>query len=151
VAIGLRGAVAAQPDLEARRGVAALRTEGEPALPTGVPMTGLDDGTWRWPATEGERQWHVGQGGRQREATGGAALLSPSCGVASSTTAQHLPGDAQSGRACVRRGEGGVGNAIASSDSAVRAGRLGLRGRKHLNGTAHVRARARGSHAETAH
>jgi hypothetical protein len=137
VAIGLRGAVA------------ALRTEGELTLPTGVPMTGLDDGTWRWPATEGERQWCVGQGGRQREATGGAALLSPSCGVASSTTAQHLPGDAQSGRACARRGEGGVGNAIASSDSAVGVGRLGLRGRKRLNGTAHVRAR--GSHAETAH
>jgi hypothetical protein len=47
VAIGLRGAVAAQPDLEARRGVAALRTEGEPALPMGLSMTGLDDGTWR--------------------------------------------------------------------------------------------------------
>jgi hypothetical protein len=51
VALALRGAVPARPDIEARRGEAALRTEGEPALPTGVPMTELDDGTWRRPAT----------------------------------------------------------------------------------------------------
>jgi hypothetical protein len=47
VALGLGGVVPARPDIEARRGAAALRTEGELALPTGVLMTELDVGTWR--------------------------------------------------------------------------------------------------------
>jgi hypothetical protein len=52
----------------------------------GVLMTKLDDDTWRRPATEGERQRRVGRSGQKREATGGTAPLSPSCGMVSSTT-----------------------------------------------------------------
>jgi hypothetical protein len=50
---GHGGAVAARPGAKAQRGVMALRDEGKPALPTGVPMSKLDGGTWRQPATEG--------------------------------------------------------------------------------------------------
>jgi hypothetical protein len=95
MALGLGGAVAAQLNLEARRGVAALRTEGEPALPTGVLMIELDDGTWRRSATGGERQWRVGRGGRQR----GAAL----------TKLRH--GELDDGSALTRRRRGRDGRA----------------------------------------
>jgi hypothetical protein len=53
--------VAARPDAEAQRGVMALRDEGKPALPTGVPMSKLDGGTWRQPATGGKMEQHVGE------------------------------------------------------------------------------------------
>jgi hypothetical protein len=141
MALGLGGAVAAQLNLEARRGVAALRTEGEPALPTGVLMIELDDSTWRRSATGGERQWRVGRGGRQR----GAALTKLRRGELNDGSALTRRRHGRDGRA---RGEGSVGSTAASSDSAVGAARLGPRGRKRLNGT--TRARARGSHAETA-
>jgi hypothetical protein len=67
-------------------------------------------------------------------------VLSPSCGMASSTMARHLPGDdaVRTGAYEARRGEGIVGSAAASSDSAVRAARLGPHVRKRLNGTAHA-------------
>jgi hypothetical protein len=86
----------------------------------------------------GERQWCVGRGGWQSEATGDAALLSPSCGMASSTMTRHLPGDGAVGTGTheARRGEGIIGSAAASLDSAVGAAQLRPHVRKRLNGMA---------------
>jgi hypothetical protein len=108
--------VAAQPDTEARQGAAALCTKGESALPTGVPMTKLNDCTWGRPATRGERQRRAGRGGWQREATSGATPLSPSYGVASSTTARRR--GASNNAAWI--------GADAASDMAVRTGVVGV-------------------------
>jgi hypothetical protein len=115
VALGLGGAAAARPDIEAQRGAPALRPEGEPALPTGVPMTELDNSTWGRSATGGERQRRMGQGGRQREETDGVAPFSPSYGVASSTTARWCGASDSACRIGI----------VAASDTAVRTGVIG--------------------------